>query len=55
MLATKQVLSPWIKDTHMVEKIVDAHMGDFTSPILRCPPQMHPSLASNSCNTLPTK
>ena len=35
MLATKQVLSPWIKDSRVVEDIVKAHMGDFTSPFLR--------------------
>jgi len=35
MMATKQVLLPWIKDTQTIEKIVDAHMGDFTSPVLR--------------------
>jgi hypothetical protein len=45
MLATKQVLSPWIKDTRTIEKIVNAHMGDFTSPVLRCPLQMCWSLA----------
>lgn len=35
MLATKQVLSPWLKDVHVVEDIIKAHMGDFTSPVLR--------------------
>lgn len=35
MLATKQVLSPWIKDSRAVEDIIKAHMGDFTTPVLR--------------------
>lgn len=35
MLATKHVLSPWIKDIRIVEDIIKSQMGDFTSPALR--------------------
>jgi hypothetical protein len=44
MLATKQVLSPWIKDTPTIQNVIDAHMGDFTSPVLRCFPYACKSL-----------